>query len=254
MGKQSKGATKMTEKKLNLHQKLVEVRKSIQGFHKDSKSFNYTYVSGSQVLSKIKDKMDELGLLCFPSVTSQSHESFNYKDKYDKPKHDFLVYGQMTYTWINADNPEESMVIPFQYTGQQDDISKAFGSGLTYSERYFLLKFFGVPTDDEDPDAKDNGRSAKKDNSPPKKAEDLPKYEGITKEQKNMIDELTKNVSERRNTDVLDCYVIILKDDKFQIKDRDKWSQQVADKFIKRMVEWVALLDQKAKEKVAASS
>lgn len=142
------------EVKLNLYQKLVEVRKSIDGFTKDKKSFNYEYVSGTQVLSKIKSKMDELGLLFFPSITTQTHEIYPYKDKYGKEKIDFLVYGDMSYQWINADNPSEKLDIPWKYTGQQDDISKAFGSGLTYSERYVLLKFFGVPTDADDPDAK----------------------------------------------------------------------------------------------------
>lgn len=139
---------------LNLHQKLVEVRKSIDAFTKDSQSYGYSYVSGTQVLTKIKDKMDELGVLLFPSILNQTHEIFPYKDKYGKDKQDFLVFGQMNYKWVNADKPTEEIEIPFQYMGQQDDISKAFGSGLTYSERYFLLKFFGVPTDSDDPDNK----------------------------------------------------------------------------------------------------
>ncbi|MEC5308048.1 ERF family protein [Bacillus thuringiensis] len=32
---------------------------------------------------------------------------------------------------------------------------QAYGSALTYSERYFLLKFFGIPTDEDDADARD---------------------------------------------------------------------------------------------------
>ena len=39
--------------------------------------------------------------------------------------------------------------------GQQtDDISKAVGTAMTYNERYFLLKFLGLPTDEDDADAK----------------------------------------------------------------------------------------------------
>lgn len=153
----------MTETKLNIYQKLVEVRKTIDAFHKDTKSFSYSYVSGSQVLKKIQDKMNELGILLIPQVLNQSHSTFDYKDKKGNEKTDFIVTAEMKYVWVNAENPTDIIEIPWQTLGQQDDISKAFGSGLTYSERYFLLKFFGVPTDDEDPDAKDtSGKSSQK--------------------------------------------------------------------------------------------
>ena len=44
---------------------------------------------------------------------------------------------KLTYIWINADKPEEQLEIPFYAVGQQDDVSKAHGTGLTYAERYF---------------------------------------------------------------------------------------------------------------------
>jgi len=145
---------------LNIYQKLVEIRKSIDVFTKDTEGYGYKYVSGSQVLHKIKAKMDELGVLLIPHINDQSHKTFDYtvwdkQAKQEKSKTDFVVFGSMTYTWVNAENPDDRIEVPFQYMGQQDDISKAFGSALTYSERYFLLKFFGVPTDEDDPDAKD---------------------------------------------------------------------------------------------------
>ena len=34
-------------------------------------------------------------------------------------------------------------------------MSKAHGTGLTYAERYFLMKFFNIPTDEDDADAKE---------------------------------------------------------------------------------------------------
>ena len=59
----------------------------------------------------------------------------------------------MTWTWVNNDNPEEKVVVGWTLVGQQSDASQAFGSGLTYSDRYFLLKYFNVATTDDDPDA-----------------------------------------------------------------------------------------------------
>lgn len=139
---------------LNLYQKIVEVRKLAEGFSKDGASYGYTYVTGNQVLGKIKNKMNELNLLLFPSTKIGEHHTHAYKTAKGKDVLDFVVKGEMSYTWINGDDPSEREVISWAYYGQQDDISKAYGSALTYSERYFLLKCLGLPTDEDDPDAK----------------------------------------------------------------------------------------------------
>lgn len=141
-------------KPLNLYQKIVQVRMIAEGFSKDKSSFNYSYVSGNQVLGKIKDKMNELNLLLFPSTKVGEHHTHAYKTSKGKDALDFVVKGEMSYTWINGDNPSERETVTWAYYGQQDEISKAYGSALTYSERYYLLKSLGLPTDEDDPDAK----------------------------------------------------------------------------------------------------
>lgn len=166
------------EEKLNLWQKINEVKKVIKTFIKDSKTEgkgSYAYTSGTQILSAIKSKMEELQLLLLPvSAEHQSYEAFNYKNSAGYDKTDFIVIGKISYEWINAEKPEERQKVDWQYYGQQNDISKAFGSGLTYSERYILLKSLGVPTDDEDPDAKNEDKSSAKDT--PAKTSTVSKY------------------------------------------------------------------------------
>lgn len=71
-----------------------------------------------------------------------------------KGKTEHIVKLKLTYKWINADNPQEVLEVPFFAVGQQDDVSKAHGTALTYAERYFLMKFFNIPTDEDDADAK----------------------------------------------------------------------------------------------------
>lgn len=144
--------------KLNLFQKIVEVRKSITGFSKDAKSFGFDYVSGSQILNKIKAKMDEMQLLLIPNVDySTVHwEKHNYVTAKGKESMDFIVTFKLTYTWINAETPTETLVTEWLALGQQtDDISKAVGTALTYNERYYLLKTLGLPTDEDDADMKE---------------------------------------------------------------------------------------------------
>ena len=141
----------------NIYQKIVEVRKNIDGFKKDQKSFGYQYVSGNQILRNIKYLMDDLGLLLIPSLdySTLEWEKHHYITSKGKEAMDFIVQARMTYTWVNADNPEEKIEVPWVCIGQQtDDISKAMGTAMTYNERYFLLKFFGLPTDQDDADAK----------------------------------------------------------------------------------------------------
>jgi len=140
---------------VNLYQKIIEVRKIASGFSKDTKGYGYDYVSGNQILNKIKDKMNEVGLILQPSAQAGEHQLFCYTNSKGQDKVDIQVWGSMSYTWINAENPEEREIVSWAYYGQQDDISKSFGSALTYSERYFLLKYFGLPTDEDDPDGKD---------------------------------------------------------------------------------------------------
>lgn len=148
---------------MNLYQKIIEVRKVADGFTKDSKGYGYDYVSGNQILNKIKDKMNEVGLILQPSAQVGEHQLFCYTNSKGQEKVDIQVWGNMSYTWINAENPEEREVVSWAYYGQQDDISKSFGSALTYSERYFLLKYFGLPTDEDDPDGKDTTGKKTKD-------------------------------------------------------------------------------------------
>lgn len=128
---------------MNIYQKLVEVRKNINGFSRDASGYGYKYVSGSQVLSKIKDTMDKQGIilethLVNPTVSASGKGT--------------LVTSQMKMIWVNAEKPEDKIIVDWFMAGEQKDASQALGSGLTYSERYFLLKFFGVATDEDDPD------------------------------------------------------------------------------------------------------
>lgn len=142
----------MTEK-LNLFQKIADVKKNIAGFTKDTEGYKYKYVSGSQVLHSIRAKMEEHNLLFIPRIDNAQYEEIEVLVKGQK-KPNILVAVTLTYTWIDADNPDDKFEIPFYAVGHQDDASKALGTALTYSERYLLMKQFNIPTDEDDADAK----------------------------------------------------------------------------------------------------
>lgn len=148
------------QQELNLFQKIADVKANIDGFTKDAKSYNYSYVSGSQVLHRIRNKMIENNLLLVPKTSEENYKQidvtrFNKKAGREITTSEFIVEMKLTYVWINADKPEEQFEVTFYAVGQQDDVSKAHGTALTYAERYFLMKFFNIPTDEDDADAKE---------------------------------------------------------------------------------------------------
>lgn len=156
---------------MNVYQKIIEAKKVVKNFLKDAETSgkgSYTYTSGSQILSAIKEKMEEIGLLFLPVETvHRGWTTFNYKNSYGDDKTDFIVEGELFYEWINADEPTDRQRVSFEYYGQQNDISKAFGSALTYSERYLLLKSLGAPTDEDDPDKHTDDKKQRQTTTPP---------------------------------------------------------------------------------------
>ena len=140
--------------KLNLYQKLLVIQKKINGLGKDKKGNNYSYVTGDKVLGEIKPLMNELGLILKQEVISIHNERMDYKTgigtAYEKPKSEILSKVMMQFTWIDTESGDKDVNL-FGANGQ-NDFEKGLGSALTYAERYFLLKFFHIATDEDDID------------------------------------------------------------------------------------------------------
>ena len=142
----------MTNEK-NIHQRINEAKHSMEGFIKDSKGYQYNYVSGSQVLHKLNPELYKHGINITFKTSDAKYEAVNLVVK-GKEKTEYIVSLNVHYTITNTDRIEEKIESTIFAIGQQDDPSKALGTALTYSERYFLMKFFGLPTDEDDADAR----------------------------------------------------------------------------------------------------
>lgn len=142
---------------LNIYQKLVEVRKSVPYLQKASEGTQYQYVGSSQVLAAVRNKMDELGLFLTVKVIGHNvqSETVENRDKYDKLKKTTTYFTELDleFTWINAENPQETLTTSFYAQGVDIAGEKGVGKALTYGEKYFLLKTFNIATDKDDPDA-----------------------------------------------------------------------------------------------------
>lgn len=143
----------MEEVKMNLDKKLMELKKLVSIMQKDSEGHGYTYVSEESILLAINDKMIELGLKLTPKFKPNTlySEVVNYQNAKGQPKTDVLVRSEMQFIWKDIESGEVE-IVDWGLVGQQADGSQSLGSGLTYSNRYFLLKYFNVATSNDDPD------------------------------------------------------------------------------------------------------
>lgn len=155
---------------MNIYQKLAKIRKPVEILQKNKNGFGYRYVTEDLILAKITGLMEKYGVSLIPNIMHGSTEVSPYHytktkttkggDVFEEHVNEILVRADMEWHWVNNDNPADRIIVPWTLVGQQSDASQAFGSGLSYSARYFMLKYFNVATSDDDPD---NWRSLQKE-------------------------------------------------------------------------------------------
>ena len=148
---------------MNLWQKLAKVRDIADVVAKNKSGYGYKYVSEDEILSKVKAGLSKYRVSIYPQLDPEhfSVERLEFtKKKYDKanqawiddPQSEYCVRGWITYLIINDDAPEERQTVLWPLVGSQADDAQAVGAALTYANRYFFMKFFGIATPDADPD------------------------------------------------------------------------------------------------------
>lgn len=153
----------MADEQLNLVQKLAKIRSISDVVSKDKRGYNYSYADITQILAKITAGMKKYGVSLIPQVVPGTTEvvqnvvtntKFDKTGKaYDNTVTEMLIKADMIFKWVNDDNPDDTIEVPWFMTGSQSDPSQAFGSGLTYCTRYFLTSYFQIAQADSDVDA-----------------------------------------------------------------------------------------------------
>jgi hypothetical protein len=134
---------------MKIYEKLLTIQKRINGLGKDKATYNYKYVTGDKLLGEIKPMMNDLGLLLKQEVLSIENTRQDYTTSKGS-KSEILSKIMMKFTWIDVESGEKDENL-FGANGQ-NDWEKGLGSALTYGERYFLLKYFHIATDEDDID------------------------------------------------------------------------------------------------------
>lgn len=142
---------------MNLLQKLHDIQEKVAGLgkDKDTKSqYNpngFKYVTGDKVISAIKPLMNKHKILLKQEVISMENTPVTYVNAKGNNKTEVLTAMHFKFTWIDTESGEREECL-FAANGM-NDFDKGAGSAITYSSRYFLLKFFLIATDEDDVDA-----------------------------------------------------------------------------------------------------
>lgn len=147
---------------LNLYQKLAKIRALSDVVKKEKSGYGYKYADITTILANITAGMKKYNVSLISEIvpgTMEVSQNVVTNTKFDKQGNsrtttttEMLVKAEMTFTWVNDENPEEKIVVPWVVTGSQSDPSQALGSGLTYCTRYFLTSYFQIAQADNDVD------------------------------------------------------------------------------------------------------
>ena len=142
----------MTEKTLNVYQRLAEVRKAVPYLKKEQKGAQYQYVGSSDVLGSLHAKINEVGLMLIPEIVGHLVTSSERTNAKGNISNEYFTELEMTMTWVSIDDPSDTAKVSWYAQGVDLAGEKGVGKALTYAEKYFLLKFFNIATDKDDPD------------------------------------------------------------------------------------------------------
>lgn len=137
----------MTEK-LNLLQRINEVRKAIDYIQKDKSvstgGGSYKAVTHDTVTALVREHMVTNGIVCWPNlVESTMVQPFQLEG--EKPNKQWRYEATYDFTFANVSEPTDNLVIRIQ-AHAMDSADKAPGKAISYAKKYAILKLFEIET------------------------------------------------------------------------------------------------------------
>ena len=139
--------------RLNLRQKLAEVRRRIGYVQKrgHNERFNYSYVTAADIAGSVGDILAELGVIVIPRLEDISYESAASRGEATR-----MARVVMAYTFADVDSGEEVIA---KVAGQGlDPGDKAPYKAMTGALKYALLQSFLLATGDDPEDERPDAR------------------------------------------------------------------------------------------------
>lgn len=162
----SKEVTKMPmEHKLNIYQRMLKAQSMINTVSKNLSvgTGNNTYkaVSERDVLDAVKEAEKECGIYSYP-YEREIYEQKETTSKYGSVN--FWIRLRVVYRFVNVDDANDYIDVT-TYGDGVDTLDKAPGKGMTYADKYALMKAYKISTgDDQDKSASEEQENSKKQN------------------------------------------------------------------------------------------
>lgn len=133
--------------KLNIYQRINEVRKKIEYLKKEKQVQGYKVITHDEVTGALRDHLIEFGVIVVPrelesemintgTLTVSGTPWMRFEAKYDV-------------CFVNVDNPED--MIPVTISAHALDMGdKAPGKCLSYATKAAMLKLFSIETGEDD--------------------------------------------------------------------------------------------------------
>jgi len=137
----------MSTEKLNLYQRINEVRKAIGYLQKDKSvstgGSSYRAITHDTVTAMIRGHLNDQGIICIPNlVTSKAN------DRVGDAKQ-FRYDATYAFEFVNAETPTERLTITLE-AHAMDNADKAPGKALSYAKKYAVLKLFEIETGEDE--------------------------------------------------------------------------------------------------------
>lgn len=132
---------------MNLYQKLLAITEEVGKIEKTGRntSQGYAFIEQAKVVAELRPQLAKHGVMIMPETIDRTINQFTNKNG-NVTFHAVVV---SRYTVINADNPEERMVLDW-HAGEALDMSdKATNKATTASQKTFLMKLFNISDQDD---------------------------------------------------------------------------------------------------------
>ena len=165
---------------MGIYEKLEEIYKNVGYLQKGQQGKQYNYVGSSDVLASVRGQMVGQGVMLEPRIVDTNIRDYTTKTGTTQIFTELV----MTMTWVDVENPSDKIELPWYAQGMDLAGEKGVGKALTYGEKYFLLKFFNIATDEADPDAFQQ------------KADSLQPAKKISQAQVNTLNKIIKTIAD----------------------------------------------------------
>jgi len=127
--------------KMNIYEKINAIMENVESLQKDGKvafgTTKYNFLSEAKTTAEMRKQLVKYKLVILPIGVEEKKEGS-------------ITQGKYTYKVVNAENPEEFIILESGGQGH-DSADKGSGKASSYAYKYLMWRTFAIPSND-DPD------------------------------------------------------------------------------------------------------